>query len=360
MSQYDFGTIDPFVNTGEQLADMLNNWRDAIHSWHRGPTRPGYAVPGMMWVNDAGGPTSWIVNVYMGPTVGDVEWFSYDTTTGAIIMQSGMLLAQTAALPSMRWNATINGVDQKAWRSTVLADGTLKFSPYTDTGVEIAPGIIMRRDGKLIADLSGASGIPPSTVVGINPPPAPAPNQLWWKSDDGLLYVYYNDGNSSQWVPASPMAKCMMLGSAFTSDGGALRTIDNSSGLIPSDDTIPQVGEGTQLLSLTYTPKSATSRLRLRSYMYATAGNSAVISCAHFRDGAANAVASGWSIAQAASWAIPVMVEREIATGSIAPTTITMRVGVSAAGQGFYLNGSGGSRLHGGATQSTLSIEEYA
>ena len=23
---------------------------------------------------------------------------------------------------------------------------------------------------------------------------------MWWDSDDGNLYVYYNDGNSSQWV----------------------------------------------------------------------------------------------------------------------------------------------------------------
>lgn len=32
MSQYDFGTIDPYVDDGVTLADMLNNWRDAVHS----------------------------------------------------------------------------------------------------------------------------------------------------------------------------------------------------------------------------------------------------------------------------------------------------------------------------------------
>ena len=29
MSQYDFGTIDPYTDDGVTLADMLNNWRDA-------------------------------------------------------------------------------------------------------------------------------------------------------------------------------------------------------------------------------------------------------------------------------------------------------------------------------------------
>jgi len=29
--------------------------------------------------------------------------------------------------------------------------------------------------------------------------------QLWWRTDpDAVLYVYYNDGNSIQWVPATP------------------------------------------------------------------------------------------------------------------------------------------------------------
>jgi hypothetical protein len=30
-------------------------------------------------------------------------------------------------------------------------------------------------------------------------------NSLWWESDTGVLYVRYNDGDSTQWVIASPM-----------------------------------------------------------------------------------------------------------------------------------------------------------
>jgi len=33
--------------------------------------------------------------------------------------------------------------------------------------------------------------------------PAPENGDLWWKSDDGKLFVYYNDGDSSQWVDAA-------------------------------------------------------------------------------------------------------------------------------------------------------------
>jgi hypothetical protein len=29
---------------------------------------------------------------------------------------------------------------------------------------------------------------------------------MWWESDSGILYIYYNDGTTSQWVQASPSA----------------------------------------------------------------------------------------------------------------------------------------------------------
>ena len=33
--------------------------------------------------------------------------------------------------------------------------------------------------------------------------PAPVAGDLWWESDTGHLYVYYDDGDSSQWVAVS-------------------------------------------------------------------------------------------------------------------------------------------------------------
>ena len=42
-------------------------------------------------------------------------------------------------------------------------------------------------------------------TVGPEPPNIPQPNtgELWWESDTGDLYVYYDDGDSSQWVMAN-------------------------------------------------------------------------------------------------------------------------------------------------------------
>lgn len=52
MSQFDFATIDPNAKSGTQLAVDLNNWRDALHSCHRGAERPSYAKGGMLWVRE--------------------------------------------------------------------------------------------------------------------------------------------------------------------------------------------------------------------------------------------------------------------------------------------------------------------
>ena len=53
---------------------------------------------------------------------------------------------------------------------------------------------------------SGGGG--PSVHVGPTAPATPAVGDLWWRNDpDGVLFVYYDDGNSQQWVPATPTVK---------------------------------------------------------------------------------------------------------------------------------------------------------
>lgn len=44
-----------------------------------------------------------------------------------------------------------------------------------------------------------------SLVVSSTAPGSPSPGQLWWNSDYGRMFVYYNDGDSSQWVETNPI-----------------------------------------------------------------------------------------------------------------------------------------------------------
>lgn len=51
---------------------------------------------------------------------------------------------------------------------------------------------------------AGAMGT--SISVGDTPPASVVVGSGWWDSTSGQLYIWYNDGNSSQWVPASNRA----------------------------------------------------------------------------------------------------------------------------------------------------------
>ncbi|MGI0119678.1 RCC1 domain-containing protein [Zooshikella sp. RANM57] len=76
MSQYDFKNIDPNKTSGTELADHLNQWRDALNSCHRGPKRPGYIQAGMKWIDDSGG-SIWKLKLFTGST--DVTISEIDT-----------------------------------------------------------------------------------------------------------------------------------------------------------------------------------------------------------------------------------------------------------------------------------------
>lgn len=65
MSQFDYGTIDPTTKSGSALAGDLNSFRDALHSTHKGPAAPSYAVAGLHWIDDTGDPI-WLLKVFDG------------------------------------------------------------------------------------------------------------------------------------------------------------------------------------------------------------------------------------------------------------------------------------------------------
>ena len=43
-----------------------------------------------------------------------------------------------------------------------------------------------------------------SVVVSETAPPSPNEGDLWYSTADARLYIYFNDGNTTQWADASP------------------------------------------------------------------------------------------------------------------------------------------------------------
>jgi hypothetical protein len=73
------------------------------------------------------------------------------------------------------------------------------FSGHTLPDAPSDGNIYGRKNGTWTPAGGGAGGI----YIQDTYPTAPLPNSLWWRSTDGQMFVYYNDGNSSQWVTAN-------------------------------------------------------------------------------------------------------------------------------------------------------------
>ncbi len=134
----------------------------------------------------------------------------------------------------------------------------------------------------------------------------------------------------------------------------------NASGttVIPYDDTIPQITEGDQYMSLAITPKSATSYLLVAvnaQFSIATAITASMIG-AIFRDAGANAVGVGTHAPGTVNIMSQLTVSAKVASGSTAATTFTFRAGNSA-GNSMRFNGNA-SRLFGGVSSSSIRILE--
>ena len=86
---------------------------------------------------------------------------------------------------------------------------SLSIGALSDVDTSVAPsaGQVLKWNGTNwapAADSGGSGGVTANVPTQNTAPTSPTDGDLWWKSDDGKLKVYYDDGNSAQWVDASP------------------------------------------------------------------------------------------------------------------------------------------------------------
>lgn len=116
-------------------------------------------------------------------------------------------------------------------------------TPTVGQQVTAANGIVYKYDGTKWASVAGGSAI----ATGAVPPSAPAMGQLWWDTVGGQLYIYYNDGNSSQWVSANGMPSSNLSPVLVSPPPSANWTQRNFAG----STTLTDVSTGVKLLDTT-------------------------------------------------------------------------------------------------------------
>ena len=186
--------------------------------------------------------------------------------------------------------------------------------------------------------------------VTIQPPAALAADYtLTLPVDDGTPNQYLKTDGSGVTSWASPV----IVDRAYTE---YLTSADITT-VIPFDDTIPQVGEGTQILSVSITPKTTTNRIRLRFTGTGNISSNDVIIFAMFANGAADAIAAGATFSQATGNLVNCILETELVPGSTSAQTYTLRVGPSSA-LTLRMNGTSAARRFGGVAKCVLIAEE--
>jgi hypothetical protein len=123
--------------------------------------------------------------------------------------------------------------------------------------------------------------------------------------------------------------------------------------ILPVDDTIPQITEGTEILSVSVVVDSPTQVVRLRWTGQVMVGGSYYSAAALFQD--STCVAAVWDGAFGVGTRTTEMA-REVVPGAAGTYVFSVRVGPSAAGS-VYLNGTTTGRYFGGVSRSVLTAD---
>ena len=141
---------------------------------------------------------------------------------------------------------------------------------------------------------------------------------------------------------------------ATVQDGG-LKTV---TAVMPADDTIPQISEGTNILQVVITPTSATNRLFITGQVIVHSAQKDHI-IALFQDSTVNALATANQRGASTGEQETISIMWNGVAGTTSASTFQIRYGASGAGT-YYVNGSTVGRELGGNFATTMNILEYS
>ena len=156
-------------------------------------------------------------------------------------------------------------------------------------------------------------------------------------------------------VDAALILSLLPAGSVIGSSYASTATYTTIATGIPFDDTIPQKTEGTEIITVSITPSSTSSKVRVRfsaPVLYANNGNT---TCAMFKDSVQNAIAVASVQSSHGEMHVAFL---EFQHSPATTSAITYSVRIAASSGTIYVNGDATGRKYGGAAVATLVAEE--
>lgn len=216
---------------------------------------------------------------------------------------------------------------------------TAALADFTAAGRSMVGAVSATAQTALLDAFTGDSGS--GGVKGLVPAPA--------AGDAAAVKFLKADGT---W--AAPGAASAPTGSVINSTISTYATNADLTTTIPLDDTVPTNTEGTEVLTASLTPSSASNKVRVRFTGYfGSATAQTVIAALYIDTGAAVRVAACFI---AAGGTVPLSLEYEHTPGDTSSHTYKLRVGGSAGT--VRMNGSSSARFFGGTSGATLVAEE--
>lgn len=172
-----------------------------------------------------------------------------------------------------------------------------------------------------------------------------------WKLPTTALGVIRSNAANTAWE-MQPLVLIQSVAKALA--GG-----DTTAVTIPVDNTIPQITEGKEAISISFTPLSATSLIKIKFGCYVTNSAAGSVTLALFVGiVSTDAVQATYAVQAAGGETTQVTLEHVLASPGAAAITIAIRFGPSA--NNGYINRNVAGALFGAATKSFLTIEEFA
>jgi len=172
---------------------------------------------------------------------GGVTTFTALTDTpGNFTSQAGKYLKVNAGATALEYvTLPVDPDTNTTYSQSSVADGSNVKLRLTDSGSTDDDILITAGNNIAISSVTAGGFTIASTASGgatvttdDSAPGSPTDGDLWWKSDEGRLKVYYADGSSNQWVDASPPVSLDLT--AFTGH------------ILPNTDDLQDIGSASK------------------------------------------------------------------------------------------------------------------
>ena len=151
-----------------------------------------------------------------------------------------------------------------------------------------------------------------------------------------------------------------------SADGILLQMVNVTDGAVatgvtamPTDDTIPQITEGDEYMTLAVTPANVNNLLKIDVCVHLSPDAGPVnVACALFQDATAGALAATGYVGAANAYSNTIYFTHYMIAGTVAATTFRLRAG-TANGSQLTFNGQAAARRFGGVSASSITIQEF-